>query len=310
MKKAILIVIGLLFTIIISAQDIEGFVNRQLEIYPKSRLLDIYKSSFQDYMGAEHLISDRQRVKAYLDEELQTTSLDDLMPWYYEPCGVKGQYVRVSIRAIKENLITEDVLLDAFICSANIDKRPTVESWRDRWHKIIGTIDQMNLNLPNYQQDREFIDSVLSVGRYAISHSQEYREAYRPHYRIVEKSIFEREIKPMIESKTMVVRIAEIEVHPQYLKDYLEAARNVGAESVKKEPGVICIFPNQMMEDENKIRIVEIYKNKVAYEHHLTTEHFQAYKQGTLHMVKSLNLVDLSPLDKEAMPLIFTKIQL
>jgi quinol monooxygenase YgiN len=261
-------------------------------------------------MGAEHLISDRQRVKAYLDEELQTTSLDDLMPWYYEPCGIDNLYVRVSIRAIKENLVSEDMLLDAFIRSANIDKRPTVESWRDRWHKIIGTIDRMNLNLPNYQQDREFIDSVLSVGRYAISHSQEYREAYRPHYRIVEKSIFENEIKPMIESKTMVVRIAEIEVHPQYLKDYLETARNVGAESVKKEPGVICIFPNQMTEDENKIRIVEIYKNKEAYEHHLTTEHFQAYKQGTLHMVKSLNLVDLSPLDKEAMPLIFTKIQL
>ena len=310
MKKAILIVIELLFTIIISAQDIEGFVNRQLEIYPKSRLLDIYKSSFQDYMGAEHLISDRQRVRAYLDEELQTTSLDDLMPWYYEPCGIDNQYVRLSIRAVKENLVSEEMLLDAFVRSANIDKRPTVESWRDRWHKIIGTIDQMNLNLPNYQQDREFIDSVLSVGRYAISHSQEYREAYRPHYRIVEKSIFENEIKPMIESKTMVVRIAEIEVHPQYLKDYLETARNVGAESVKKEPGVICIFPNQMTEDENKIRIVEIYKNKEAYEHHLTTEHFQAYKQGTLHMVKSLNLVDLSPLDKEAMPLIFTKIQL
>ena len=64
---------------------------------------------------AEHHVSDRQRVKAYLDEELQTTSLDDLMPWYYEPCGVNGQYVRVSIRAIKEDLITEDVLLDAFI---------------------------------------------------------------------------------------------------------------------------------------------------------------------------------------------------
>ena len=107
----------------------------------------------------------------------------------------------------------------------------------------------------------------------------------------------------------LIIRIAEIEVHPQYLKEYLEAARSVGAESVKKEPGVICIFPNQMTEDENKIRIVEIYRNKEAYEHHLKTEHFQTYKQGTLHMVKSLNLVDLSPLDKEAMPLIFTKIQ-
>ena len=307
MKKTIFSVFVMLFSLALSAQDIQGFVTKQMQTYPKSRLLDIYKSCFQDYMGAEHLVSDRQRVKAYLDEELQTTSLDDLMPWYYEACGVNGQYVRVSIRAIKENLITEDVLLDAFIRSANSDKRPTVEFWRDRWHKIVGTIDQMELNLPNYQLDRAFIDSILSVGKYAISHSPEYREAYRPHYRIVEKSIFENEIKPLIESKTMVVRIAEIEVHPQYLKEYLEAARNVGAESVKKEPSVICIFPNQMTEDENKIRIVEIYRNKEAYEHHLKTEHFQTYKQGTLHMVKSLNLVDLSPLDKEAMPLIFTK---
>ena len=278
-----------------------------MQTYPKSRLLDIYKSCFQDYMGAEHLVSDRERVKAYLDEELQTTSFDDLMPWYFEPCGVNGQYVRVSIRAIKENMIAEDMLLDAFIRSANSEKRPMVESWRDRWHKIVGTIDQLELNLPNFQQDRAFIDSILSVGKYAISHSPEYREAYRPHYRIVEKGMFENEIKPVIESKTMIVRIAEIEVHPQYLKEYLEAARNVGAESVKKEPGVICIFPNQMTEDENKIRIVEIYRNKEAYEHHLKTDHFQTYKQGTLHMVKSLNLVDLSPLDKEAMPLIFTK---
>ena len=183
------------------AQDIRGFVSRQMETYPESRLLDIYKSCFQDYMGAEHLVSDRQRVKAYLDEELQTTSLDDLMPWYYEPCGVYGQYIRVSIRAIKENLITEDLLLDAFIRSANSEKRPSVESWRDEWHKIISTIDQMEIGLPRLGQDRAFIDSILTVGKYAISHSPEYREAYRPHYRIVEKGIFEREIKPLLPKK-------------------------------------------------------------------------------------------------------------
>ena len=202
MKKTIFVVLAMLYAFTLSAQDIHGFVAKQMQTYPKSRLLDIYKSCFQDYMGAEHLVSDKQRVKAYLDEELQTTSLDDLMPWYYEPCGVNGQYVRVSIRTIKENLITEDVLLDAFIRSANSDMRPTVESWRDRWHKIVGTIDQLEIDLPNYQQDRAFIDSILSVGKYAISHSPEYREAYRPHYRIVEKSIFENEIKPLIFTKT------------------------------------------------------------------------------------------------------------
>ena len=199
MKRGLLLSIALIMSVAVSAQDVEGFVNRQMQAYPKSRLLDIYKSCFQDYMGAEHLVSDRQMVKAYLDEELNNTSLDDLMPWYYEPCGIDSSYYRVSIRAIKESLVSEDLLLNAFIRSANTENRPSVESWSKRWHKIIGTINQMKLDLPNFQEDKQFIDSVLSVGKYAISHSPDYCEAYHPHYRIVERNIFEREIKPKIE---------------------------------------------------------------------------------------------------------------
>ena len=201
MKKGLLLSLALLLSVSVSTQNIDGFINNQMQTYPKSRLLDIYKSCFQDYMGAEHLVSDRQRVKAYLDEELNSTSLDDLMPWYYEPCGVDNCYYRVSIRAIMEGIITEDQLLDAFIRSANSETRPSVRLWSDQWHKIIGTIDQMKLNLPHYQEDKQFIDSILAVGKYAISHSPDYREAYHPHYRIVERSIFEREIKPVIDRK-------------------------------------------------------------------------------------------------------------
>lgn len=201
MKRIILQTILFMCSLTLHAQDIEKFVNWQMETYPKSRLLDIYKSCFQDYLGAEHLVSDKERVKAYLDQELETTTLDELMPWYYEPCGIDSNYYRVSIRTIKENIISEDLLLDAFVRSANSVERPSVESWRDWWHVIIGTIDQMQLDLPHYEVDKQFIDSILSVGKYAISHSPEYREAYRPHYRIVEKGIFEREIKPIIESK-------------------------------------------------------------------------------------------------------------
>ena len=201
MKRITFLSIAILYALTLHAQGIEKFVNWQIETYPKSRLLDIYKSCFQDYMGAEHLVLDSERVKAYLDEELAATSLDDLLPWSYEPCGIDSNYYRVSIRTIKENIITEEMLLDAFVRSANSVERPSVELWRNRWHIIIGTIDQMNLDLPHYEDDKQFIDNVLSVGKYAISHSPEYREAYRPHYRIVEKGIFEREIKPRIDRK-------------------------------------------------------------------------------------------------------------
>ncbi len=198
MKRITLLSIALMCALTLHAQDIEKFVKWQMETYSESRLLDIYKSCFQDYMGAEHLVSDSERVKAYLDQELETTSLDELMPWYYEPCGIDSNYYRVSIRAIKEGIISEALLLDAFVRSANSEMRPLVELWRNRWHVIIGTIDKMHLGLPHYEEDKLFIDSVLTEGKYAISHSPEYREAYHPHYRIVEHRIFEEEIKPLI----------------------------------------------------------------------------------------------------------------
>ena len=206
MKRIILTTLAFICALTLHAQGIEKFVKWQMETYPESRLLDIYKSCFQDYMGAEHLVTDRERVKAYLDQELETTTLDDLLPWYYEPCGIDSNYYRVSIRVIKEDIISEEMLLDAFVRSANSVERPSVESWRNRWHVIIGTIDQMQLDLPLYEEDKQFIDSILSAGKYAISHSPEYREAYHPHYRIVIRRIFEKEIKPLIKKNEMKIR--------------------------------------------------------------------------------------------------------
>ena len=43
----------------------------------------------------------------------------------------------------------------------------------------------------------------------------------------------------------MIVRLAEIEVYPQYLKEYLEFANEVDRLSVEREPGVVCLFPMQ-----------------------------------------------------------------
>ena len=207
--KHVLFFLSLLLSVCISAQDTKTFVSRQMVQYPKSHLLDLYKSCFQDYMGAEHLVSDRERVKAYLDEELTTADIDDLPERFYEPCGIKGRYVRVSLRAVKEGLITEDMLLDAFIRSANT-KRPSIKFWSRKWHKSIGTIDKMGLNLPDYDREKQFIDSLLSVGKYAISHSSDYREAYHPHYRIVKRRIFENELKPLIDKGQTLRLIAPI----------------------------------------------------------------------------------------------------
>ena len=108
-------------------------------------------------------------------------------------------------------------------------------------------------------------------------------------------------------AENMHVRIAELEILPEWLDAYLEAAGAVGAESVAKEPGVVCIFPMQKKESPTSIRIVEIYRSEEAYKAHLATPHFRKYKDGTPHMIKSLKLVPMRPLDVDGMKQIFNK---
>ena len=110
-----------------------------------------------------------------------------------------------------------------------------------------------------------------------------------------------------INSENMIVRLAEIEVYPQYLTEYLAFANEVDRLSVEREPGVVCLFPMQSADDSTHIRILEIYASEEAYQQHLKTDHFQKYKQGTLHMVKGLKLPTMKPLDPETMKLIFNK---
>ena len=201
MKKTILLFVLLVTAVSVSAQRVQAFVRWQMETYPQSRLIDLYKSCFQDYMGAEHLVIDHQRAKAYLDRELAEIDTVELLPWYVESCGIEGRHVRVSLKVVKEGLIDGETLLDAFVRSANAQEHPSVRTLEEQWHTITATIDSMDLQIPNYEQDKAWIDSILSVGEYAISHSPEYRETYHPHYRIVERGLFEEELRPFIKDE-------------------------------------------------------------------------------------------------------------
>ena len=195
---AIFVMASCMTSFLLQAQEVETFVSGLVRQYPEARLLDIYKSSFQDFMGAEHLVNDKESARTYLEQELATTEPESLLPWYYEPCGTGGRYVRVSLKAVIDGKITADALLDAFVRSANDPERPTVAQWAGRWNAMIGVIDTMGLDLPHYDEDKHFIEQVLEMGKYAISHSPEYRDAYAPHYRIIRRDIFEQEILPLI----------------------------------------------------------------------------------------------------------------
>ena len=111
-----------------------------------------------------------------------------------------------------------------------------------------------------------------------------------------------------INADTLWVRVAKVEVLHEYLGEYLDILKEEAAASIKLEPGVICIFPMQDRGDSTKIQLLEIYRDQEAYQAHLRTPHFLKYKNGTLHMVKSLELVDMRAVDPSTMPGIFLKL--
>ena len=94
-----------------------------------------------------------------------------------------------------------------------------------------------------------------------------------------------------------IVRLSKIEVEPQYLDEYMKFATEVGEVSLRTEPGVLTMYAVSDKENPCLITILETYASQEAYKQRIASAHFQKYKQGTLHMVKSLQLCDQKPLN-------------
>ena len=94
-----------------------------------------------------------------------------------------------------------------------------------------------------------------------------------------------------------IVRLSKIEVYPQYLNEYMQYAVEVGEISLRTEPGVLTMYAVSDKENPCLVTILETYVSQAAYRSHVASANFQKYKQGTLHMVKSLQLCDQTPLN-------------
>ena len=101
---------------------------------------------------------------------------------------------------------------------------------------------------------------------------------------------------PVREYGERIVRLAQIEVYPEWLEEYLGYAKEVGTVSMASEPGVIGLFSMQDKANPCKVYILEVYADREAYQAHLQTAHFKKDKEGTADMVKSLQLIDTNPM--------------
>lgn len=91
-----------------------------------------------------------------------------------------------------------------------------------------------------------------------------------------------------------MVRLAKIKVDTAQIAAYNAALKLQMQTAIAKEAGVLTFYAVADKKDPSSITILEIYADTTAYQLHITTPHFKAYKEAVKNMVLSLELVDES----------------
>jgi quinol monooxygenase YgiN len=92
------------------------------------------------------------------------------------------------------------------------------------------------------------------------------------------------------------IQVAEIEVDPAQVGAYRAAVQEQIDAAIRKEPGVLVLYAVHEKENPTRVRVFEIYRDRKAYEAHLGSDHFKKYKATVEKMVKSLKLVQATPI--------------
>ena len=98
------------------------------------------------------------------------------------------------------------------------------------------------------------------------------------------------------ETDGQYVQVAQIEIDPAQLESYRAAAREQFDAAIREEPGVLVLYSVSEKDNPAHVIVFEIYKDRQAYRSHLETPHFKKYKAITANMVKSLTLIQSTPI--------------
>ena len=152
------------------------------EHYPQATLQDVYKTCFQDFFGAEHLLKDAM-AHSYLAAEITLCKNQDLtaMP-SAEPTGFRHRFVRINLSEVFNGQMSEEELFARFADAAGTDNA-FPGNWSEEWQRIEKIALEVHPAWTDtiLQAALQFAASTASP----VRHSEAFRQAYNPHYRII-----------------------------------------------------------------------------------------------------------------------------
>lgn len=157
-------------------------LGHHLKRYPLMQLDDVYKLLHQAAMGSGHAIDDPEAARRGLEEEAAALGLGPEEP-IADVISPDGKLARVHLRPYLAAGHDLGALADAFVQTARI-----YPGSREKLAKFCGCLGDLAAagGIPHPRESVvAHFDAIGRSGYPVVRHSQAYRDAYRPAYRLV-----------------------------------------------------------------------------------------------------------------------------
>jgi hypothetical protein len=166
----------------LAARALDALVSR-----PEARIEDAYKWVFQATRGAEHAAPSEAEARQWLAREWAALGPARPDEPLIEFLRHDAHLVRLNLRSAKARGVSEEALLRAFLASA-AGFRGLPSGFKYAWTALGERLRQRPQgHLTRAEWER--VDAVMKAKDYpAVHHSEPYRAAYAPAYRVLRRT--------------------------------------------------------------------------------------------------------------------------
>lgn len=164
---------------------VEQVLRFHSKLYPLMRPTDAVKLLYQNEFGGGHLIENPRRSLEWLISEHKAVAHDAKCPLIV-PLG--NGVVRVNLAALNAEIISLESFNEIFVESAKLI-HGEIGRFKDKLSVLVGLTDE-NVFAFSSSELAIYLNRYATDGYPPVSHSEEFRQAYRPSYRVVAQRLF------------------------------------------------------------------------------------------------------------------------
>ena len=163
-------------------EDLVDLLLYHFDSYPDMQPDDVYKMLYQGAMGVVHFIADPESAAAHLQREYAAVEADDTIP-LIENVSPDGEMVRVNLARVKAENGDPAVLF--------VMMMKTAREFQPSGAKLAALLDKTRIaseegKIPlESGRFRGMLETLEGYDFPALHHSDIYREAYDPAYRVI-----------------------------------------------------------------------------------------------------------------------------